>query len=142
MASADTPLGGGCPCGAVRFEIAVIFDARYCHCNECRRASGAPATATAVVRREDFRVTTGRLVDAPRANGTDHLCASCRTTVHYTFTASVGELVSVAIGFLDEPERCPPRFHQHFAQRLRWFHVHDQLPKYGDGRIPHPDRRR
>jgi hypothetical protein len=35
-------LGGGCPCDAVRFEITEVFDAGYCHCNRCRKSTGAP----------------------------------------------------------------------------------------------------
>jgi hypothetical protein len=35
-------LGGGRPSDAVRFEITEVFDARYCHCNRCRKSIGAP----------------------------------------------------------------------------------------------------
>jgi hypothetical protein len=136
------PLLGGCYCGAVRFEIAAVFDARYCHCSECRRSSGAPVTATAVVRREDFRVTAGAVATALRPNGTDHLCAACRQSVYYEFETPVGTMESVSIGLLDDAEACPPRFHQFYDRRLRWLHVHDTLPKYAGNRVPHPRDRR
>ncbi|WP_456237657.1 GFA family protein, partial [Geminicoccus flavidas] len=42
-----TRMEGGCLCGAVRYAIELEEDdlADYCHCRECRRASGAPVVA-------------------------------------------------------------------------------------------------
>ncbi|HEX6636422.1 MAG TPA: hypothetical protein VF033_02095 [Steroidobacteraceae bacterium] len=38
-------LEGGCACGAVRYRLASApFDAGYCHCEVCRRSSGAPVS--------------------------------------------------------------------------------------------------
>jgi hypothetical protein len=136
-------LAGGCVCGALRFEIAAVFDCRYCHCSYCRRSTGAPCTVGAVVKPADFRLTAGSLVPARRgAKGTEHRCAACGSGVSFEFATSIGPFLSVAVGLLDDPDACPPRFHQWFSQRLRWLHVHDTLPKYGDDVIPHPDERR
>ncbi len=136
-------LAGGCPCGAVRFAIAAVFDCRYCHCRYCRRSTGAPVTVGAVVKPEDFRLTAGSLVAARRGSkGTEHRCGSCRSEIAFEFATSSGPFLSIAVGLLDDPDACPPRFHQWFSERLRWLHVHDTLPKYADDRIPHPDARR
>jgi hypothetical protein len=137
------PLTGSCFCGAVRFEIAAVFDCRYCHCTFCRRSTGAPFSVCAVVKPEDFRLAAGELVAERRPNsmGTDHACPSCRTGLYFEFQTSLGPFLSVPIGRLDDPDACPPTFHQWFSKRLRWLHVHDTLPKYGDMRIPHPDAR-
>ena len=41
-----TMTSGGCLCGAVRFEFAgAPLWAGYCHCESCRRATGAPVAA-------------------------------------------------------------------------------------------------
>jgi len=135
-------LAGRCPCGSIRFEIAAVFDCRYCHCSYCRRSTGSAFSVTAVVKPEDFRLTAGALTAAPRGTkGTERRCGSCGSEVAFEFQTSIGSFVSIAVGLLDDPEACPPRFHQWFSQRLRWMHVHDTLPKYADDRIAHPDER-
>jgi hypothetical protein len=54
------PITGGCMCGAVRYEasgdpLSVIF----CHCESCRKNSGAPVVALAGYKRDCFRFTQG-----------------------------------------------------------------------------------
>ena len=53
------PFTGGCLCGAIRYEVDRVFDVIYCHCNQCRRSSGAPVLLTAQVSGDAFRLTKG-----------------------------------------------------------------------------------
>jgi hypothetical protein len=85
---------------------------------------------------------TGRPTARRGSKGTEHRCGSCRSEIAFDFPTSSGPFLSIAVGLLDDPDACPPRFHQWFSERLRWLHVHDTLPKYADDRIPHPDARR
>ena len=66
---------GGCLCGAVRYELAAegAFDAGYCHCSMCRRSTGAPVLAWALVRRSHFR-----LVQSPFENALERRDAALR----------------------------------------------------------------
>lgn len=53
MSSQLTIFKGGCMCGAVRYQaqgtpVSVI----YCHCESCRRHTGAPVVACAGFKRE------------------------------------------------------------------------------------------
>jgi hypothetical protein len=59
-------LGGGCPCDAVRFEITEVFDAGYCHCNRCRKSTGAPVFAFVRVPRAAFDLLSGELLAEKR----------------------------------------------------------------------------
>ncbi len=35
-------LQGGCLCGAIRYQTTDMpFDADHCHCNQCRKSTGA-----------------------------------------------------------------------------------------------------
>ena len=54
------PHGGGCQCGAVRYEISALPLVVYaCHCIECQRQSGAAFALAAVIPGERFRITQG-----------------------------------------------------------------------------------
>jgi hypothetical protein len=72
-------LPGGCPCDAVRFEIAEVFDAGHCHCSRCREQTGAPVFACVHVPSAAFNLRGGELVAEPWERlGQGMICASCR----------------------------------------------------------------
>ena len=56
----DTMLHGKCLCEGVRYEIAgELGPLGYCHCSQCRRASGSAFGANADATKSEFRLTTG-----------------------------------------------------------------------------------
>jgi hypothetical protein len=62
--------GGGCLCGAVRYEVrGPLRDVLVCHCVECRRWSGHLFAATAARREDVLSIATGSL-DPPTGLGT------------------------------------------------------------------------
>ncbi|MED5618202.1 GFA family protein [Ideonella sp. BN130291] len=140
-------LCGGCFCGAVRYAVQAVFDAGYCHCSICRRISGAGAVCWFSVREEHFRVTRGH----PQAlhsseHFTRYFCGACGTHLYGTDDLppppKVGSrLVSAMLGTLDEPELVPPRIHQWWSSRMRWYGDAAGLPTFDTGRISHPDER-
>src|SRR5215471_19889239 len=72
-------LVGGCPCDAVPFEITEVFDAGYCHCNRCRKSTGAPVFAFVHVPRAAFSLLNGEPVAEPWERlGQGMICGSCR----------------------------------------------------------------
>ena len=130
-------LRGGCPCDAVRFEITDVFDAGYCHCNRCRKQSGAPVFALVHVPRTAFTLLSGELVAEPWERlGQGMICASCRGGV--CFDMGDRDLLSIAIGRLDEPARVRPTFHQCVSCENTITHpssLSDLAPRAGLGRI-------
>jgi hypothetical protein len=124
-------LTGGCVCGAVRYRLASApFDAGYCHCELCRRSSGAPVLAFATVPIADFVVTSG----APRVRrsssfGERGFCADCGTqlTMH---VAHQSDTIDFTIASLDEPARVAPQFHLFDGSRIAWFDTDDDLARY------------
>ena len=51
---------GGCLCGAVRYEVLAPLDKIvHCHCTDCQKASGAGASANAVLPTDKLRITRG-----------------------------------------------------------------------------------
>lgn len=56
----NSPLTGGCACGAVRFESsAEPLVSLQCHCRDCQRASGGPFASYVVVPAGAFNLTHG-----------------------------------------------------------------------------------
>ena len=59
-AGPDSPLAGGCLCGAVRYELtAEPHDLYHCHCSICRKCQGALYPTYASVARSGFRLLQG-----------------------------------------------------------------------------------
>jgi hypothetical protein len=54
----ELPLGGGCMCGAVRYEISEVPLRVYaCHCTDCQRITGSAFSLGVVVSADAFRAT-------------------------------------------------------------------------------------
>ena len=131
---------GGCPCDAVRFEITDVFDAGYCHCNRCRKQTGAPVSAFVHVPRAAFKLLSGELVAQPWERlGQGMICGSCRGGV--CFDMGDRDLLSIGIGLLDEPARVRPTFHQCVSSKLPWLEINDSLPRFSENTITHPRER-
>jgi hypothetical protein len=131
---------GGCPCDAVRFEITEFFDAGYCHCNRCRKYTGAPVFAFVHIQRGAFKLLSGELIAEPWERlGQDMICAACRVSV--CFDMGDRDLLSIGIGRLDEPARIRPTFHQCVSSKLPWLKLNDNLPRFSENTITHPRSR-
>ena len=135
-------LEGGCLCGTVRYKIADVFDVVYCHCNRCRRRTGAPVFIFVVVLKADFELLEGQPT-AYRSSerGVSHFCGVCGSSLY--FVEDDGPYVSVAHGGLDDPASLEPMAHQWTRDALPWLDIHDEAPRFSGGRLVHPrDRRR
>ncbi len=136
---------GGCVCGEIRYEIDRIFDVIYCHCNRCRRGTGAPVVVTAQVAGDSFRLTKGSPTEyRTSASGRSFFCGKCGTGLYGEYSkqghplAANGRYFSVRTGTLDEPEKVSPQIHQFVESRLAWFDTTDALPRVKGNTLPHP----
>ena len=131
MARGPEPNQGGCLCGAIRYSIAgepVLTE--FCHCEICRRASGAPVMAWAGFRRPDFTVVAGEPALFLSSDGVGRtFCGRCGTTLTYD-NARFPDDIYVSIGSLDVPESMPPERHIHDRERLSWLEFDDALPRH------------
>jgi hypothetical protein len=141
-------LEGGCYCTALRYRATSVFDAGYCHCSICRRFTGTPALTWFNVPASDFSLLCGSPSGFRSSEHfTRYFCPRCGTHVFgrddRAPSGKVGfELISVAIGTLDHPERVTPKVHQWWASRIPWYSVQDGLPRFEDGTLTHPSTRR
>lgn len=109
------PYGGGCLCGAVRYEITARPNGvNACHCTDCKKLTGATHLLMLLLNAKDFSATgetqrwrkkadSGREIDIVR-------CAQCGVRLWHE-PLSAPELVFVAAGTLDDPKWAQPASH-------------------------------
>jgi hypothetical protein len=124
-------LTGGCLCGAIRYEISAdggeVVD--YCHCRQCRAASGAPVLPWIQVPPASFRLTAGAAKGfASSTHATRWFCPECGGQIYMTDIND--KSVGVTLGTLDDANLVQPTVHGWTDARLRWFDTTDDLPRY------------
>lgn len=126
------PYTGGCLCGALRYECGPpVSPAAFCHCESCRRASGAHVVAWMTVKRASFRVTKGtarQFASSPPV--LRQFCEYCGTPVTYWNEASP-DTIDVTVATLDSAGAIEPADHIWMNDALKWDHPHDGLPQFG-----------
>ena len=117
---------GGCLCGAVRFVATGQPKGVYwCHCQSCRRHSGAPVSVFVAFDHSAYRVTKGEITKFDSTPGRTRrgFCSRCGSTL----TCESLRLATEAhfhIGAFDQPERLAPSSRHVFAEeRLPWLHL-------------------
>lgn len=117
-------LTGGCLCGAVRYRARGEPKwVAYCHCESCRRATGAPMASYAGFAAERFAYIAGapaRFASSPGV--TRSFCGRCGTPLTYEGARWPGE-VHVLIGTLDRPEDFVPTRDAFVEEKLPWLHL-------------------
>ena len=122
---------GRCLCGAVRWESdAVPVGMNHCHCESCRRQSGAGVVTWLDLPGEGFRWTG----EAPVAYGsspgmTRRFCGTCGSPMSYENEAIPGE-VHVMAAHLEDDAGFSPQEHVHWDERVRWLELADGLPRH------------
>lgn len=128
---------GHCLCGALAYEVAgPLENVCFCHCESCRRASGAPFVAWGTCPAERFEMKLGELArfhsSPPVTRG---FCRRCGTSVTYAHEGRPGEL-DIAIATFDDPGDIKPEFHIWLDDKLAWVEISDDLPQYAQWRSP------
>ena len=122
-------IAGRCACGAVRYTSpGPVLWAGHCHCESCRRAASAPFTSFFGVPRASV-TWEGKLADRLSGKGRRFHCPNCGSQMTYQNPAWPDE-THIYAATLDQPENFSPQAHYHYAEKLPWIKIDDQLPKY------------
>lgn len=122
---------GGCLCGAVRYHVSEAPRwGALCHCRSCRKHSGAVVVPFIGVARSALSYTG----DAPQSyqsspGVTRSFCGRCGSPITFATDERPHE-IDIFVGTLDAPERFPPQFHVHTAERVAWVVIADGLPQH------------
>jgi len=133
MGEKTLPITGGCMCGAVRYEttgesVRVI----NCHCESCRKHTGAPSVTLAVhkVDQVEFSGDERKIYESSPGVGRA-FCGNCGTPLTWeTDLGDVGPICAVHISTFDNPDVLMPTAHSFYPERISWFDIADNLPRY------------
>ncbi len=132
--SPQTPLGGGCLCGAVRFEITAPFiSAGYCHCTHCQRRTGTGSSANGRVPRGGFALLAGEQelsAYTPASGRPKVFCSRCGSALFSGEPLRDAE-VTVRLGTLDGDPGIRPQYRQFVDSAVAWEPIPDDgLPRH------------
>ena len=134
----DTPITGGCGCGAVRFEISEpLLSAGYCHCTRCQRRTGTAAAVTARAAPGSVRIVEGAedlRSWAPEGGREKVFCAQCGSAL-FSCEPGTADYTGVRLGAVDGDPGVRPDSHSFVAYAASWEPIPDDgLPRYDEAR--------
>lgn len=129
--SNGTRHSGRCRCGAYRFRVSADpIQVSYCHCSDCRRATGAPVTVFAGFREEEVELLGDEAaVHQPSSEVERLFCSRCGTPIAYRDLRLPDEIYYY-LGLLDDPASLVPQLHAFESERLAWLSIVDDLPRH------------
>ena len=124
---------GGCMCGAVRYGAPEAHAVVYCHCKSCKSHTGAPVVCLAGYLKDEIEWTGDERQIYHSSPGIRRgFCGKCGTPL--TWEGHVeelgGDLIEVFISTTDDPDTLVPQFHIWTDERIEWFDIVDELPRY------------
>ncbi|WEK42619.1 MAG: GFA family protein [Candidatus Sphingomonas colombiensis] len=122
---------GKCHCGAVtwRTEGEPKHHA-LCHCDDCRRWSGAPMVGWIAFGEEQVMIEGETNAYHSSETGTREYCAKCGTGLFYRNPTALPGIVDIQSGTMDDPEAFPPGAHIMVRHRLNWVKGMEALPEF------------
>src|SRR6266850_35183 len=129
MSGTTEQFEGGCLCGAIRFlATGQPKGVAWCHCQSCRKHSGAPVSVFVAFDRTAYTVIKGEITKFNSSPGRWRgFCARCGSTL-----TCEGEPLPTEthfhVGAFDRAAQLQPTRHIFPEERLPWLHVDDAMP--------------
>ena len=134
-------VNGSCLCGGVRYEVNGSFELMaHCHCNECRKASGADFATNATVNAADFKLLAGDELLAEYESSPGNLrifCKGCGSPIMKRVLAKPDK-VRLRLGCLEGDPGIRAALHVFVSERPSWSEILDDLPQFE--RAPTPPK--
>ncbi|MEZ5653800.1 MAG: GFA family protein [Burkholderiaceae bacterium] len=119
---------GGCLCGAIRYEVLTpLAKLVHCHCTDCQRASGAGASANAVLPSAKLRLTQGEPKVFSKTVDSGNIlhrsfCGDCGSPIH-TRRDHTPEMTVLKVGSLDDSDHMAIALSIWMKSRRPWMPV-------------------
>ena len=105
--------------------------ALYCHCSQCRRATGSAFKTLAGIPRSKLDLTDGGdtlLFYGDKHASHDVHCGKCGSLLYSVVRK--GAYVHVAMGTLADEPSIKPSMHIFVGSKARWYEITDNLPQH------------
>ena len=129
----ETKRTGGCMCGAVRYEASgEPFSVAHCHCHSCRKHTGGPVVTLAGYLKDQVRFSGAeRSLYESSPGALRAYCSRCGSPLTWEGDGGdLGPIIELHLSTFDEPEGLVPTAHAFYPERLPWFDIADDLPRY------------
>jgi len=125
---------GGCLCRGVRYRL---HDrpkpGSDCHCEDCRRASGAPYVTWCSVPSKAIQILSGELATVLHADRFRSFASCCGTPLFIQDEVS-SEWTDVTVASLDDSKTLAPEAAIWTEDKLPWVHLDPNRPAFRRGR--------
>lgn len=120
-----------CFCGSISLKCtAEPLTVAICHCEDCRRVTGAAVPGFAAFHQSDLISEAGFGKAFESTLGVKRwFCDTCGSLMACWFDY-LPEQVYVPVGVIDQAEQLKPALHCYFDKKLPWLEISDDLPKY------------
>lgn len=127
-------IDGQCHCGTVTFEAEIDPErVGICHCTDCQSLTGSAYRVTALVGRDDIRLTGNRpkLYRKTGDNGAARLqyfCPTCGSPLFTTGEGKDAEEWGIRVGAIRQRRELPPKRQSWCASAMPWVNDIGDLP--------------
>lgn len=131
--SKATKMTGGCMCGAVRYETTGDpFAVSHCHCESCRKHNGGPVVTLAGYTKDQVEFSGAKRSLYESSPGAIRaFCQKCGTPLTWEGDGGeLGPIIELHLSTFDEPAALKPTSHAFYPERISWFEIADDLPRY------------
>ena len=133
---------GGCLCGAIAYEVSSDpIDVWNCHCDDCRKVTGASFATNVIVKLEDLIVTKGTPSTYPQTadNGnvkTYNFCSKCGSLL-FSDNSGRPEIAVARVGCIDDASFVQPSGNLYCSRALPFTNLADDLDNFDT--LPTPE---
>ncbi len=126
---------GGCLCGAIRYEVSgEPLRMVSCHCDNCRKATGAAFATNIFVKADDLSITQGTPSTYQHKADSGNLmtkefCANCGSQLFGSGAARPG-IKNIKVGSIDDAGFVLPSANLYTKRALPFSHLSDELENF------------
>jgi hypothetical protein len=130
---------GSCRCGTVQFAVsAEPFHISYCHCADCRKASGAPVSTFVGFVAADVALEGASLRVFENGPVKRSFCGTCGTPIAYADDRLANQIYFM-LGAMDAPGNYKPTLHAYVREQLPFVHMPDGLQRFPRSSVTRPE---